>query len=152
MPSFLKSDWAKGKKATPVPDQGGVIACETFEYSLSAALALADIIEIGILPGNARIVDAIIDTDDLDTGGSPALTLDVGIMSGTVGDADTARTVGTELFAASTIGQAGGMARTTKGQRSTPTPLDRSIGVKVAAAPATGATSGKIRLTVFYVM
>lgn len=152
MPSFLKNDWTKGKKPTPVPDQGGVIACETFEYSLAAALALNDIIEIGILPANARIVDGILDCDDLDTNGAPAITLDVGIMSGTVGDADTGRTVGTELFAASTVAQAGGMARTTKGQRSVPTALDRSIGVKVAAAPATGATTGKIRLTVFYVM
>lgn len=151
MASFLKSDWAKGRKATPVGVAGEVL-CETFTYALAAALVINDVIEIGILPANARIVDGIIDTDDLDSNGSPAVTLDVGIMSGVVGDADLARTVGTELFAASTIGQAGGMARTTKGQRSTPTALDRSIGVLVKAAPATSATTGTIRLTVFYTM
>lgn len=150
MASFLKSDWTKGKRATPVGVAGEVL-CETFIYNLAAALVINDKIEIGVLPANARIVDGLIDTDDLDTG-TPAITLDVGIMSGTVGDADLARTVGTELFAASTVAQAGGMARTTLGQRSTPTALDRSIGILVKAAPATGTATGTIRLTVYYVM
>lgn len=150
MPTFYKTDWTKGKRPTPEAVQAGVVAFETFEFALTGALAVNDVIEMGILPANNRIVDAMLDSDDLDTGGTPAITLDVGIMSGEVGDTSLSRTVGTELYTASTVARAGGMERTSKAQRLAPTNADRSIGVKVAAGPAAGATTGKIRLTVFY--
>lgn len=148
----LQSKWAKREITTPLGGCAGAVVTELFEYSITAALALGDIIELAVLPTYATVVDAVLIADDLDTGGSPALTLDVGIMSGEVGVLDAARTCGAEIFAASTVGQAGGVARPTLPSAFRIAPIEghRSIGVKVAAAPATGATTGKIQLRLTY--
>lgn len=147
-----QSEHAKGRIPVATANQAGVLACAVFEYNLKAALAANEVIEMGALPANATLVDAILDTDDLDTHATaPTITLDVGLLSGTAGEDDDARTCGNEVFAASTVAQAGGAVRVTKQLRVAQTAADRGIGVKVAAAPAAGATTGKIRLTVFYV-
>lgn len=122
------------------------------DYTVSAALELNDIIEMIELPPGHVPVDVILDTDDLDTG-TPAITLDVGILAGAVGDTTVGnRTNGAQFLAASTAGQAGGIARAdVKGfTRLAPSDSRRSIGVSVKAAPAVGATSGKVSLTVLY--
>jgi hypothetical protein len=81
-------------------------------------------------------------SDDLDTNGAPTLTLDCGLMSGTPGANDSARTVGNEFFAAATIGQTGfgTISRMIKGNmhRWQPYESDKSIGLKAAAGAATG--------------
>ena len=59
------------------------------------------------------IADAILICDDLDSNGSPAITLDVGLLTGTVGDATNSRTCGAEIFSASTAAQTGAVARPT---------------------------------------
>jgi hypothetical protein len=75
------------------------------------------------------------------------------VMSGlpgeTLDEVGAARTCGAEFFAASTVGQAGTVARpTVKGAfRVAPTAKDRSIGVKVLLQAATPA-AGVIGLTV----
>lgn len=124
----------------------------TETYTVAAALELNDVIEMMELPPGHVPVDCILDVTDLDTG-SPTLTLDVGTMAGTVGDTTLAnRTLTANMIAASTAGQAGGVARMAVmgSTRLAPSDNRRSIGVKVSAAPATGATSGSITLTVFY--
>lgn len=147
----LQSKWAKREITTPLGCEAGAVVSELFEYNLTAALAAGDIIELAVLPTYATVVDAILITDDLDTG-TAAITLDVGIMSGEVGVLDAARTCGAEIFSASTVGQAGGVARPTLATafRIAPTEGHRSIGVKCVTAPGTGATSGKIQLRLFY--
>lgn len=112
------------------------------QYALTAALALNDVIRMLTVPAGCIIADAVLVADDLDTGGAPAITLDVGIAG-----ADT-----DQLFAASTVAQAGGVVRPTIATafRDAATTADRTVQVLVKAGPATGATTGKIGLSVSY--
>lgn len=107
------------------------------EYTITAALALNDEIQmIKVAPG-CRVLDVIVSTTDLDTGGSPAIVLDVG--DGNDDDRYVADT---------TIGQAGGMTRLSAfaGHGYTYTAAD-TIDVSVSTAPQTGATSGTVKLS-----
>lgn len=151
--ALYQSKWATRQRITPNSGCAGAEVAQLFEYTLSAAEALAanDIIELAVLPAGNVVTDAILVCDDLDTSGSATLAFDVGLMSGEVGDTG-ARTCGAELFAASTLGQAGGVARATLASAFTiaPSDKDRSIGVKVKAAPATQANGAKLRLLLKY--
>ena len=127
------------------------VVAVTATYTVAAALVINDVIEMIVLPPGCVPVDVILDTEDMDSG--TTLTLDVGIMAGTVGDTTVAnRTTGAEFIAASTVGQAGGVARAAVVgfTRLAPSDVRRSIGVKAKAA-ATGAGPGdEISLTVLY--
>jgi hypothetical protein len=148
------SSFTRGSYRTPAPQNAGEVVAQRFIYTLPTAQNVTgEIIDLGILPANTRVVDMILDSDDLDTNGSPVMTVDVGIMSGSPGEAlnpdNTARTCGAEFFAAATVGQAGTVARPTlKGAfRAAPAAVDRSIGLKVLLQAATPA-QGEIGLTV----
>lgn len=112
-------------------------------YTVAAALALNDVIQMVRLPAGARVIGISLQTTDLDTGGSPAIVLDVGDPD------DTDR-----LIDGATIGQAGGIstsvvASTGFGYQYS---AETVISVLVQVAPATGATSGTIQLAVTYVL
>lgn len=128
---------------------GDVITNDYFVDVAAADIVLNDVIDLGILPANHTVVDAILIADDLDTNTTPTIALDVGVMSGVPGDVTSTRTCGSEFFAAATTAQAGGVARMSKkeGFLVKPTAADRSIGVKFQAAAATAA-AGRIRLRV----
>src|SRR5690242_13203004 len=68
----------------------------TATVSCTAAPSTSDTINFFDLPAGARVHMAVLYATDMDTNGSPTLTLNVGDS----GDAD-------RLFAASTVGQAG---------------------------------------------
>ncbi len=145
------SKFSQGTLSTVVADCAGDTVVQDFFFDITAAqLVLNDIIDIGPLPAYHTVSDAMLIVDDLDTGGSPAVALDVGIMSGTVGDTVSARTVGAELFSADTTARTGGMTRMSlkTGVLIKPTEADRSIGVKIQAAAATAA-AGRIRVRVW---
>lgn len=112
-------------------------------FPISAALAAGDIIEMLVLPADCVLVDAVLDADDLDSGASPTLAYDVGIMSGPVGLKDTTRTVSNQIFSGATTGQAAGAARASARTAFTiePKGVDRSIGIKVSTAAATAVVS-----------
>lgn len=134
---------------TPAGAQDLVAATAT--YTTAAALELNDVIEMLELPPGCVPVDVILDTEDLDSG--TTLTLDVGIMAGDVGDTTVAnRTTGAEFIAASTVGQAGGVARAAVAgfTRIAPSDSRRSVGVKAKAAPAGAGPGSKVTLTLFY--
>ncbi len=130
----------QGRTSTPpgVGD-GKSLKCVTASYSLTAALALNDVLQSPQIQAGSTVVDVMVVVSDLDTGGSPAITLDVGYGD----DPDY-------FIAASTVGQAGGVARASA---ITAQPLtlakNDTIDVLVKAAPATGATTGTITLSVF---
>lgn len=138
------------------PDCAGDVVVNRYEIDLAAAplkgvtLGVGDLLDIGIIPATAQVVDVVIDSDDLDTNGAPALTFDVGVLSGDPGTTGT-RTCGTEFFAATNVAQAGGVVRTSKKEafRVAAAAKDTSVGVKITAAAATQATSGKIGVSVF---
>ena len=120
------------------------------DYVTVAGVAAGDVIEMGVLPAGYVPVDAILASEDLDSNGAPLITLDLGLISGTAGLVDNTRTGGNEAFAASAVGQAGGLARPTKAAfaLTAPTTADRGIGVTVAAASATLVVGAMLRLTV----
>ncbi|ALS63620.1 hypothetical protein [Pandoraea apista] len=109
-------------------------------FTLGAALALNDVIASPTLPKGATIVDVIVTATDLDTNGTPTISLDVGYGD----DPDY-------FIQASTIGQTGGVARA-----SAPTAkplllaLNDTVDVTVKAAPATGATTGTVSIVVLF--
>lgn len=127
---------------------GGVVFVREAVYTLTAALALNDVIQMIPVAAGERVVDLQLISEDLDTNGTPAIVLDVGD-----GD-DTDRYID-----GSTIGQTGGMARLGQGVATDAAAIAinrlyaaaDTIDVLVQAAPATGATTGTIRLRAFLV-
>lgn len=142
---------SKRQEVAPYPDCAGDVVAKRFTFSFDSAPSLNDIIEIGVLPATTRVIDMILDSDDLDSNGSPTMTFDVGLMSGDFGDNDASRTCGAEFFSGSNVPQAGGVVRPTlkTAFRTSPVQYDRSIGLKVAAAAATF-QAGTVGLTVVY--
>ena len=139
----MASTLTAAKVASTVQSRGGVgLTSVHGTYELAAALVVNDVIQMVKIPKGARIVDAILGTDDLDSGGSPAIILAVG--DGTTAD---------RFITGSTVAQAGGVTRLSQvdGIGYVYTAED-TIDVKVTTAPATGATSGTINLTVVYDM
>ncbi|HEX5362341.1 MAG TPA: hypothetical protein VFW49_14840 [Fluviicoccus sp.] len=128
---------------------GDVVVNEYFIDVTAAQIDAGNMFDVGILPAYHTVVDMILIPDDLDTG-TPAITLDVGLLSGTPGDAISDRTIGAEFFSASTAAQGGTATRMSlaSGFKVKPTESDRSIGVKVVADAATAA-AGRIRLLCF---
>ena len=140
----FQADAALAGAPVKSPGQGSQEVVTIGTYEITAALALNDVIEMVKVPENATVTRVILGTDDLDTGGSPAIVLDVG------DDGDTDRFVD-----GATVGQAGGitdysnMAMTGFGYTYT---ADNTIDVLVQVAPATGATTGTVTLVVGYTM
>lgn len=133
-------------------DGAGDALCVVSEYTVEAALALNDIVEMAAVPAGMLIADATFVCDDTDSGGAPAIVLNIGLMSGdylaALDGAGAARTCGAELFSAITTAQAGGAVRAsaaTAFQQSSGI-ADRSVGIKVATAAATLTAGAKWRL------
>lgn len=108
------------------------------EYTTEASLAAGDIIDLGDLPAGYTVMDAAIVTDDLDSNGTPTITLSLGALNAGKTDLD-----GTAYIAASTVGQAGGVARATAAVAYLAGSSARRMGLKVVAGAATGTGSGK---------
>jgi hypothetical protein len=92
--AIKQSAWATGQKQAPFSREANGVVVERFTYTINADLAIGDIIELGVLPAYHFPVDAVLVTGAMGTSD----TADVGIMSGTVGDAISVRTCGAELF------------------------------------------------------
>jgi hypothetical protein len=105
----------------------------------AAAPATTDTINFGYLPKNARVLYAMLESTDMDTNGSPALTLNVG-------DSGSA----TRLFSASTVGQAGTASAATATAGLGYLTTDRTLITGVAQANAATGAAGTLYLTVLY--
>jgi hypothetical protein len=152
--SLLQTRHGSGKVNSPSPDQAGDVVSYRSQFTFTTPqLALNQIIEFGPLPAGCVLVDVILDSDDLDSNVAPAITLDVGLLSGAFGDPDpgNVRTIDASIISASTVAQAGGVVRPTLASafREAEAKVDTGIGVKIHAAPAT-AQAGVIGLTVIY--
>lgn len=119
------------------------------DYTTVAGLAADDVIEMCPLPAGYVPVDVMADVEQIDSDGSPTITLDCGLLSGAFGSTDSARTCAATFISASTVAQAGGIARMSAagGGRIAPTTADRGVGFKVSAAIATLVVGAKLRLT-----
>jgi len=155
MASLKQSTLAAGNEPVQSADgQEPIVIVADFDLAnpgsgAAGALVVNDIIEMCPLPAGYVVSDLLLDTTDLDTD-TAAITLDVGLLSGAYRANSNSSTMGAEYIAGSTAGQAGGLARMSAAgsTKVAPTTGDRAIGVKCAVAPATGATTGVIRLTV----
>lgn len=149
--AVIQSKFAKGNVGFPFPAFAGHVVAKRFDHAFSSAPAVNDILELAALPAGARVVDMVLESDDLDSNGTPLVSFDVGIMSGNWGDESQSRTVGAEFFSADTVARAGGVSRPTlrTAFRTAPASNDRSIGLKIAAAAATF-QAGTVALTVSY--
>lgn len=101
-----------------------------WEVSISAAAANLDAFVFGTVPKGFRLTGATLEATDIDTNGSPTVTINIGDS----GDAD-------RIFAASTVGQTGtlssALATTGFGYLYTD---DTVITGAIPTGPATGAT------------
>lgn len=147
--ALIQSKYAKGIIPVAYPSIAGAATVQRFSHQIATALAVGDIIELGVIPAGCRVAEIVIDSDDLDSNGAPAVAFDVGVMSGGWGSEDQARTCGAEFFAASNVGQAGTVARPTlrSAYRVAASNIDRSIGVKLTTLAATF-QAGQIGITV----
>ncbi len=149
--ALFQTNEAKGIVITPGPLRTGEVCCISADFTVPAGLALNDIVEMLPLPALCTVVDATLISDNLDSNGTPLISLDVGILSGEAGKNDAARTCGNEFFAADTVGRAGGSSRMSKaaGFRIAKTETERAIGMRVATGAAKLVPGAKINLIVF---
>lgn len=146
--ALIQSDAAKGKINVPYPGFAGQAVIKRYAMPIPTTVDDGDILELAPIPPNCRVVDMVLDIDDVDSHGTPALSIDVGIMSGEWGVNDAARTCGQEFFAANTTGRTGGVARPTAvgAHRTARSDKARSVGVKIVAKAATAA-AGQVGVT-----
>lgn len=137
--ALIHSDWALGRKQTARPQTANNTHAQLFIVDVPAAgFAQDDILELAVLHPYATVIDATI----VPIGSLGAATVDIGLMTGEVGEPlnanGTARTCGNELFASASITA---LSRLTKTDMLvTPaTDAPRSIGVKFGAAVTAGA-------------
>lgn len=148
--AIKQSQWALFKQTAARVLSSGDVVKQEFYYDASAGLLAADIVDFGVLPANAKIVDAYIYAD----ASIGTVNATVGVMSGDLGSTDASRTLGTEIFNAAAITN----AHTALVRLTSPTApklaagtTDRSIGLQVSADVVAGA--GKIiRLVLEYSM
>lgn len=143
--SFNNSnDYLTGCKPVPIPAGCEVIA-PRFGINLTTGdMALNTIGAVGILPAGCDPVDCFVDSDDLDSNGTPALVMQIGLLNA----AGTAFDV---VFGSTTIGRSGGQDRIMSKElaRCGASSVDRKIGIKVTTAPAT-AVAGAVGVSLTY--
>lgn len=145
-----QTPWADGRETAPKPQTAGAVHCAKFVADFSAsgnlgAVADGDVIEIGLLQPFADIVDAIL----VPEGTYTSTTVKVGLMTGTAGDGVSARTVGGEIFAASTALTATVRNTLAAGFNIAPVDYARGIGMQFDAAVVAG-SGKKCTLILFY--
>jgi hypothetical protein len=134
----IQTPVAKGYQQVPQPADAGSLHTMRVTLALAAqAIATTDVVELLILPMHCRIRSAVI----IPVGIGAGVNANVGIMSGTPGDPDGARTVGTEIFNAQAINATPVESVAATMLDLAPTDTDRSIGLTVSANVAAGAKS-----------
>ena len=137
------SDMVSGNQSFK-PFPSGNVGVRKGKITISAAPNAADVYQMVDVFAGETVYGVMLTAPDLDTGGSPAIVLDVGYGG-----------AANSMIDGSTIGQAGGTASSlaignaTHGSTAT-APVaftaDVTIDVTVATAPQTGATSGTLTM------
>jgi hypothetical protein len=107
--------------------------------AVTTALAAADTLTGPSIPGGAYLWDIILDTTDLDSNGSPTITLSVGI-AGTL----------TKFINASTIGQTGGSVHMNVAGALGYSPTDDTPVIVSVTAAGTTKVAGTVKIGVTY--
>lgn len=150
--TLYRSQYVAGNLRSPDSLTAGEVVSQLYVIPILATYATGDIIEAFPLPAGMTVEDAVLISDALDESSSPpaAMAIDVGIMSGGVGEDDGTRTCGDELFdGVTTQVRAGGVLRMTEadGFKIAGSDSNRSIGIKLVAGSA-APVAGNIRLRV----
>lgn len=147
------------QKRVPCPsgmDAASAIPVYAEHTIVAGQFAAADVLEMIPFPAGTKPVSLIAHVEDLDSNGTPTITLDFGVLSGQYGaeldDAGSARTCGTEFGDNLTTGQAGGSVVATAAQMLAlaASNKDRSIGFKVETGAATLTAGAKIRVAALF--
>lgn len=149
--ALLWSKQALATNPTPGIHSAGELHVVEGKYDLAAALEDEDIVVLTRIPPDCIPVDARLEVDELDTG-ADAIVGDLALMEmGAV-----AALANSELILDSDLGQAGGVARMDQLDTARRAVLEvsvekeRNVVFHVTTAPGTGATSGRIKATVFF--
>lgn len=157
-----KNDYISGRKAIPTVCAVGLIATR-FEQAVAAGeMTLNAIDNIAILPAGCVPVGIIVDSDDLDTNGTPTIQWAFGVSNAAVNangqqgatptDISTATADGGAAWVTGvTTSQAGGQAQfySKAMARVSMVGYDRYVVAKATTAAATGA-AGTLGLTMLY--
>jgi hypothetical protein len=129
------------------PQSAGDVVANRFEATITAAQPTTDILEIGVIPPNCRLIDAYVDIGG--SLGAAGCVFDVGVLNGVHGAAkmpdgttDRALVAGTEIFTGQTaVASAVARAALPTAFRISPTAVERGIGLKFTTrATGTAAT------------
>lgn len=146
------NDYLSGRQPVPTPSGSEVMATR-FAISLVAAdLDANDIGAVGILPAGCLPVGVLIDSDDLDSNGTPTNVLSIGVLNAAGDDLSTATADGGAVWGSSiTVAQAGGQVQVLSKAlaRVQAASAARTIAVKFTAASATKA-AGTMGVTLLY--
>lgn len=138
MATYSSSNYTN-KAPFPTHGVGGNVKAAFWTVTCTAAPATTDTINFGYLPKNARVLYAMLESTDMDTNGSPALTINVG-------DSGSA----TRFFSGATVGQAGTAAAATAVTGLGYLTTDKTLITGVAGVNAATGAAGTLYLTVLY--
>jgi hypothetical protein len=120
---------------SPTPRAAADLIHVTGEYTVVAADAIGDIVEMGAIPEGCIPLDVIVNNGAL----GASATLDVGILSGEYAKADGARTMGNEFIASGAAATSGVLRMTKNPNAVLPSDELRGWGVKfLVTDPAAG--------------
>jgi hypothetical protein len=150
-----KSLYSSGQLAVPTPAGGNVVAHVRAEVTLTAAVAIGDVLDFLPLPAGYVVVDYALENDDCDTG--TTAVGDLGVLDSAGTAVSTAAADGTAWLAASSALQAAAFTRNSAQAaakqialaRMTPSATDRTLAFVVTTA-GTGGVGGKVALHVWY--
>jgi hypothetical protein len=126
----------QGTKVFSGPATSGGHVDLRFSITSTSAFNSADVLNFGTVPKGFRLLGAVLESSDIDTNGSPTVTINIG-------DAGSA----SRIFSAATVGQAGGVTSTIAAAGNDFQFTDDTLIVGAfAAGPATGAI-GTISVT-----
>lgn len=148
--ALIETKTSQGVRPVPTPNDGLTVGIPyPVEFSATQVLAANDIIDLGPFPPDVTPFDVTLISEDLDSNGTPTITLSVGFLNDDKTDLD-----GTAMIVASTVAQAGGLVRATTqtAYLTGDEPTYRRLGIKVVAGPATSSALSKKMLVVVGVM
>lgn len=156
MATYYTSNRVKNTQPAVEVSSADGLACVPFEFTVSTALIINDVIGLVKLPAECVVADVLVDFPDLDTGGSPAIVCNVGLYESDGVDGGAVPTlVDIDAYInASNAGQTGaGLVRMDSGAGIAIAPhatSERVVALHVETAPATGATAVTLRGWVQY--
>lgn len=135
------SDAVRLKKGVAGPGAAGTMLYATATVTCTSAPTTSDTLQFFYLPAGATVLGGMLEASDMDTAGSPTLTLN----AGDAGDPD-------RLYSLTTIGQAGAASPSMSSLGVNYTYTAKTLIVGSVGTNATTGAAGTVTLTVYYKM